>query len=236
MSEIRKEPILNNPEEHLHLLNRILSSVEKDSKSQFLEIAIAILLSLSTVGSAWCAFQSTLWNGNQTFELAESNKAGRDASEGVVISMERKSFEAILFIHFIEALSEEKEELANFFYQRFPENLKKATDEWLKTNPMKNPNAPKSPFEMDSYTLPEEKLSKDLRQLSSDKMETAVKSNKNADTYVLLTVLFASVLFFAGIGSTIRRKEMRLILIIMAICLFTGTVIALAQMPMTTIR
>ena len=47
------------------LLQRILKSVEPEKKKRGFEIAVAVVLSLATTASAWCAYQSKLWGGAQ---------------------------------------------------------------------------------------------------------------------------------------------------------------------------
>jgi hypothetical protein len=64
-------------------LSQILKAVEKDEREHWMEIASAILLALATVATAWCAYQSTLWAGVQTFRLAAAGKADRQARDDI---------------------------------------------------------------------------------------------------------------------------------------------------------
>jgi len=43
------------------------------------------------VASAWCAYQSTLWGGVQTFKLAAANNA-----------QETRLFDGLMLIHYVE--------------------------------------------------------------------------------------------------------------------------------------
>jgi hypothetical protein len=45
--------------------------------------------------------------------------------------------------------------LSDFLYGRFPPALKTATDAWLATRPLQNPEAPSSPFVMPDYQVSE---------------------------------------------------------------------------------
>ncbi len=49
---------------------------EKERLKHSIELATAIIISLSTIASAWCAYQATLWGGIQTFRLSEVNARG----------------------------------------------------------------------------------------------------------------------------------------------------------------
>ena len=72
-------------------LDEVISEVNQKRSTGILDILTAVLLSLATVGSAWCAFQSTLWDGIQTFKLMDAHQAGRLASQKEIESYQIKS-------------------------------------------------------------------------------------------------------------------------------------------------
>jgi hypothetical protein len=49
--------------------------------------------------------------------------------------------------------------------------------------------------------LPEEQELDLLSQKSEEQIQMAKQANQNGDNYILLTVLFATVLFFSGVGT-----------------------------------
>ncbi|MBS1518042.1 MAG: hypothetical protein JSS91_08135 [Bacteroidetes bacterium] len=218
-------------QENNRLLNNIFSIIHKDERSQTMEIITAVLLALATVASAWCAYQSTLWGGVQTFRLADEIREGRLISEYNVLNTEYRSFDAVLFIKYIEALHKNDNEIADFYFERFNPVLKKATLEWLETKPLVTENAPKSPFQMKSYKTEFEEKSEQMKIKSEESMNEAQKANEYSDKYVLLTVIFSSVLFFGGIAGTLRSHSMRIFSIVMSAVLFFATLIVLFSMP-----
>ncbi len=211
----------------------IIMDSEKRKSTQTVDILTAILLSLATVGSAWCAYQSNLWNGIQTFNLMYSAKAGRLSSENAIKAYQIKSMDAILLMQYINSMKLGDKNLSDFYFSRFDSTLKKATLEWLQKDPFNNVNAPNSPMKMPSYQLSEEKEA--MVQYNSDieKMESASIANNNSDRYVLLTVLFAGVLFFAGIANTLRSNLLRNVCLILSGVIFLITAGALLSMPVT---
>ena len=62
--------------------------------------------SLATLGSVWSAYQSGLWNGIQTFRLAESTVAGRRAEEKAVYANQLRGIDLILFEAYLRALGD----------------------------------------------------------------------------------------------------------------------------------
>lgn len=207
------------------------SGNKKDS--QLTEVLTALILGIATLLSAWSAYQSALWDGEQTFHIKESLEAGRVASELAVNAYQIKSFDAQLFVSYISAVADENTKLADFLLERFPERLKTPTKIWLDSKPIQNKESFKTPFEMNEYVIEAESLSKKKIEESKDIMERANIDNTNSDKYVLLTVLFASVLFFGGMGSTVRMKTVKLIFTVTGYVIFIGTLIALITMPVT---
>jgi hypothetical protein len=85
---------------------------------------------------------------------------------------------------------------------------------------------------MAEYVQPELNEANRLGELSAQEYTVAQQANRTSDTYVLLTVLFASVLFFGGIAGTIGSRRLRIAIVSVALALFLVTMIFLATMPM----
>jgi hypothetical protein len=51
-----------------------------------------------------------------------------------------------MFEHYISAISEKNDQLAEFLFRRFRPEMKVAMEAWLATQPLKNPSAPPAPF------------------------------------------------------------------------------------------
>jgi hypothetical protein len=62
-------------------------------------------------------------------------------------------------------------------------------------------------------------------------MASSREARRCSDDYVLLTVIFASVLFFGGIARAFDSRRLRIILAALAVLLFLGTLVALTTMP-----
>ena len=219
------------PQETTALLQRILEAVEKDKRNRWLEVTCAVVLSLASMSSAWCAYQATLWGGVQTFRLADANKAGRDSTAADLTAIQTRAFDASMFISYVQAKHEGNERHEKFLFSRFRPDMKKAVEAWLKTDPFKNPEAPLSPFKMAEYA--QQELDEAKRHDERFTQETCSRParNTNSDTYVLLTVLFATVLFFGGIAGTVDSRRLRITILTIALAFFGVTVVVLATMP-----
>lgn len=106
-----------------------------------------------------------------------------------------------------------------------------ALDAWLKTDPLNDHSAPLNPFKLPEYIQPELREAQQQNDLAAEKQSSAYQASKHGDRYVLLTVLFASVLFFGGIGGTFKSDRLRISVLVIALVLFAGTIFALGKMP-----
>jgi hypothetical protein len=221
----------STPQETAVLLQRILTALEKDRRDHRLEITCAIVLSLATMSSAWCAYQSTRWGGVQTFRLAAANKANRLSSAANLTALQFQAFDASMGISWMQAKYEGNKRQETFLFDRFRPEMKKAVEAWLKTDPFSNPAAPLGPIKMAEYAQTELAEAKRQDERSAKEYEAAMLANQTSDAYVLLTVLFASVLFFGGIAGTLDSRRLRISILAIALALFVVTFGFLATMP-----
>ena len=195
------------------------------------EITCAVVLALATTASAWCAYQSTRWSGVQTFRLAAANEAGRQNAKNAVTAMQIRAFDGTMFLQFLGARVQGQKDLENQLSYRFRPEMKVAMDAWLDSDPFNNPSAPPHPFMMAEFQIAEETEARRQSQLQQERLTAAQEANGTSDAYVLLTVMFASVLFFAGLAGTVHLARLRWGLATLAIAFLTGTALYLATMP-----
>ena len=198
------------------------------SLSQWLEIISAVLLSLATVASAWCAYQSALWGGE---EMVSYNAASAARTESVRMSnhaIQLASIDVNMFTQFVGAYSNGDEFLVDFLMARFRPEMRTAVEAWIATEPLINIDAPASPFDMAEYQSEAQNESDLLLEETYQYLEKAVQADKLSDDYILLTVIFASVLFFGGISTKFKSIKIRFGLIAFSSLTFLITVFLLA--------
>lgn len=202
-----------------------------DDRTHLVDIGMAIVLSLATLASAWCAYQSSLWGGAQTFRLVSAFQAGRGVTEQVLVAHQLRTFDASMFIEYMAARSEGSAELENFLHNRFRPEMRRAVDAWLETDPFEDPEAPPHPFQPEWYVLPEEREASRQQEQGTRSYADAQEMNQISDTYVLLTVLFASVLFFAGMAGTFNSAKIENAFGAIAVVLFLAVLSYMLTMP-----
>lgn len=199
---------------------------------RMLEICAATLMSIATVTTAWCAYQSAEWGGEQAFLLGESQRAGREADLHAALAQQRRNLDVAIFMEWIGGLATDNERLTEFYAQRFPPHLGVAIDAWLATEPRVRADAPPHPFAMDAYVVAEDTVVARAASESEAKWAEARQADENGDRFVLLTVIFASVLFFGGIEQKFADRNVRTGILVVGALLFLGGVVAMLNYPL----
>jgi len=224
----------NEPEpyETNEMLRRILAAVEPAKHKPVIEILTAIVLSLATVGSAWCAYQSKVWSGEQNARVNAGFRAGREASLNNLAALQLRSFDASMFIEFMSARAAGNKELEDFLRARFRNEMKPALEAWLATTKEPTaPGAPPSPLHMPEYQPKESIEAARQNDLAEQALTDARTARGFSDNYILLTVLFATVLFFGGISRTFVSHRIQTLFMGVAVVLFLVTLYALQTLP-----
>jgi hypothetical protein len=226
--KLRMESEANQIEQSL---NRILAAVEKPNHKSWIEVFSALLLSFATLADAWCVYQSKVWMGVQRSQGSAANVEDEDASMNKLQAFQIRGLETTLFVRFAEAKGAGDERLARFLADRLSPSSKEALLAWWEANPRDNPNAPRTPFHMPQYKQPQLDEAAKHEQLAQEHQDLARQANRNADTYLLLTVVFTSVLFFGGISGTFESYRLRQSMLCVAFGLFLITFVVLTMMP-----
>jgi hypothetical protein len=189
------------------------------------------LLALATVATAWAAFQSREWTGQQaqgyshaTAKRIAVNRAAAEANRQVQIDV-------ATFIQWVDANAHGDARLADFYRSRFRDEFKPAFAAWLATKPFTNRNAPATPFGLPAYRLAASVEADDLDVSAAADSDRAKAANERANNYMLAVVLFASSGFFAGMSAKLRTRNARITLLAIGCVLFVGTVVWLATLP-----
>ena len=204
---------------------------KKTSLEKWVEIISAVLISLATVASAWCAYQSAIWGGEESISY---NSAGAARTESVRYSnqaLQLLTIDVNMFTQFAAAYSNQDEFLFDFLMERFRPEMKVAVEAWIETEPLINPDAPTSPFDMEEYQSAAQDEADRLLEEVDQHLAEARLNDRRSDSYILLTVIFASVLFFGGMSSEFKSFKIRIALVAFATLTFLVTLGIVATFP-----
>lgn len=219
----------------------------KDTITPRLDLLLAFMMALAAVGTAWAGFQSAKWSGVQANSYAAAGAARSEASREATGAAQRRNADVISFTAWLNALNAEiiddpsrmphgsytpdPDHVSGFLFERFRPDFRPAVDAWLATQPLINPDAPATPFDMPEYQLPSEAESERLVDEADALAATARASNQRSDNYVLTAVVFALVLLFAGLAGKARHPHTRTALITMAAVALVGCLVTLVTFP-----
>lgn len=194
-----------------------------------------ILMGLATLGSSWCSFQSSLWDGIQTFKLMDSAGFSRRANELTIRATQQRVVDGALFVEYARDIGDEKTHAAEFIFARMRPGLQKAINAWMAMHPLKNPDAPVTPFVMAEYQVLLDSEVVDINARADAAHDSAQRANRTSDSYTLLTVLYSTALFLAGLVSAIHERRSRLVTLIMGVVVFAIASGLLLRLPVAQI-
>jgi hypothetical protein len=201
------------------------------AKHALFEPVALVLLSLATVGTAWCSFQAAAWGGAAQGLTNLSNGASRRAVADELQSYQMALLDVLLFSQHINARVSSNETLARFYADRFRGEAKKAFEAWMTTQPFENVNAPPHPFVTNLY---QPRLLQEAQQAEIESQELwqqAGNAGRTSRGYVLITVLLASALFCGGTASKFEKPSIRRAVLALGLIAFVFAAARLVLLP-----
>jgi hypothetical protein len=235
------------------LLDDPVSAGETERKAtgrrldQRFEIYEALILAAAAVLTAWAAYQNTKFSGDQAQHYAAASATRTESVRASNRADQLSGIDVTAFTAWASAIDSESRakgpaapsttyvpdptSLSGFLYERFRTEFKVAVDAWIATAPLTNPDAPSTPFAMPEYKLAEQARADALAVQADELGAQANRDNDIGDRYVLMMIMFASVLFFAGIGSKMDTLRARLLLLGCGLVLFIAATAITLSFP-----
>jgi hypothetical protein len=191
-------------------------------------------MAAATVATARSAYQSALWSSKQANHTGQSTTAVVRVAKFSNLAMQRTSVHVTLFVHWISAVNRGDRRTADFLFVRFPEPLQSAAGAWQAMRPLTNPDAPRSPFDMREYVVAERLEAERWERLAQSEMAAAGRANEMATRYLLFTILYASVLFFAGLSGKFRWPVLDVAVLVLGALTLLAAVTIMLGLPRVT--
>ncbi len=212
------------------LANRADSVAERFGKSDWIELAATLLLALATIASAWSAYQATRWGGVQANAYSSAAATRAESVRASNTALAQRQVDVATFVAFLDAYASERPQLQTFYRERAREEFRPALDAWVASVPAGTvPEG--TPFTRPEYQLAEEQKSEELLAAAEALAAEARAANQTGDNFILIAVLMASVLFFAGVGTKFEGTITRRTMISMAAVVFVLGLIGIASLP-----
>lgn len=190
-----------------------------------------LLLSVATVGTAWCSFQAAAWGGVSQRFTNLSAAASRSSAAAQLQAQQMGLLDVLLFSQFMNAHSASNDALARFYSDRFRGEAKSAFAAWMATRPFENPEAPPHPFVTNLY---QPKLLKEAGRAEAESQQLwqrAAEAGRTSRSYVLITVVLASALFCGGTASKFEALWIRRAVLALGLAAFVFAAERLFLLP-----
>ncbi len=203
------------------------------AKRDWVEIAATVLLAFAAVATAWSSYQAARWNGEQAKAAAAVNKTRIEAARASGLANAQTEVDVATFTQWVNAYARSESMLADFYFKRFRKEFKPAVNAWIATRPLRNQDAPLTPFAMPEYRLA---ATADAERLDARAEELSAQVRRNiqrSTNYVLGVVLFAVALFFAGMSTKLSSPGPRNALLVVGWVVFAGAAAWIATSPVS---
>lgn len=203
---------------------------ERFDRTDWIELAAAVLLALATIMAAWSAYQATRWGGVQANAYSAAAAARTEATQRNSVYAAQVQIDVMLWIEYLKQGQAGESEGAAFLEERFRDEFRPAFGEWRSLAPA-GEVPPGTPFELDSYAPESQRQADELNKQADELAAEARAANQTSDNFVLVAVIMASVLFFAGVGTKFRGRAVRLAMLVLGLSLFIVGVAFTFSMP-----
>jgi hypothetical protein len=197
------------------------------------EVLVTVLLVVAALGTSWSSYQATRWNGEQAKAASQTNGFRIQAARAQGRSQSQTQIDVATFIAWADADRTGDRQLADFYEARFRAEFRPAFEAWVATNPFTDPNAPPTPFAMPEYQVEAAQEASRLDNASEASAATVRTDIQRSSNYVLTVVLYAVVLFFAGVSTRLRNRRLRWILTVAGCVVLLGAVTWIATFPVS---
>jgi hypothetical protein len=188
-----------------------------------LEIVAVLLMSVTTVATAWSGYQAARWSGEQSQTFARASAVRIKAQQQATAAGQTRIDDLLYFNGWLDARQAGDRDLAAVYERRFRPEFVPAFEAWTAQRPFTNRSAIPGPLYMPEYRLAETARAAELDARADELYRDGTAAKANDDHYILSTLFFAAVLFFAGISLRLDWRPLRYVVLGMAsVLLFAG--------------
>ncbi len=203
---------------------------DRMEKTDRLEILAAVLLALATISSAWSAYQATRWTGVQATEFGRAGSLRQESVRQSNLGNTQAQIDIGLYTSFLDAYVTGEARLADFYRNQFRAEFKPAFEAWFGTVTIGTPPTD-TPFQRPEWRIAAWEEADRLSEEATAAFDAAKDANQTSDNFVLTAVLFASVLFFAGVGTRFRTAGIRRAMVGLAGVMFASALVVVFSLP-----
>ena len=190
------------------------------------------MLGIATIGTAWSGYQASRWNQEQSDIAREGSDLRVEANRQFGLATQTILYDANLVTQYAKAVSDGDEELQDFYKSTlFRPGFLPVIERWQAA--VRAGETPPRLLEDGEYLEGQLAPYEETQAKSEAKDVESKDAGQNADDYVLLTLILASALFFAGVTTSFKLELARLLLLGLAAVLLAYSISQIATLPIT---
>jgi len=199
----------------------------------WIEVVSTVVLALAAVAISWSGYQASRWTGEQAKAFSRANAARVESTRWSNLANSQTEIDVATFTQWVNSYARNETQLADFYRKRFRKEFKPAVEAWIATRPLKNPDAPLTPFATPQYRLAASAEAERLEAKAGAEAAVATRNIQRATNYVLGVVLFSSALFFGGISTRISNPRTRAVILGLGCVVLLGTLAWITTFPIS---
>jgi len=207
------------------------SSLDEARTHRMLEIAEAIVLAIVAISTAWSGYEAALWTGRQAELYGLASRHRVQAEAALLTANQERLYTASTVVEWLKAEATGQKELATMFERRVLPEFRPAFEEWVRTKPLTNPDAPPGPFFMPHYRSAKTEEADRLNADATEQFDQGNDARSHSDQYVRVTVTLATVLLLLAISQRFKVYAVRVALGVVAALLLAVPIYQLATLP-----
>ena len=161
----------------------------------------------------------------------QANTARSLANRANTAGDQERTQDLLNFNRWLEVSTEGNQQLADLYQRRLRPEFLPAFEAWLASDPENNPDAESSPLREPEYRVADLEKSDRLEAQGTEHFDNGKEATENTDSYVLTTVFFATVLFFAGISLRFAWQSMRIVVLVIGSLSLVYAIVLVARLP-----
>src|SRR3954447_14820808 len=219
---------------HVHVPHELTEKPEAagtgpEQAERLLELGAVVLLSLTTLATAWSGYQAAVWSSEQSQHYARASATRIKAQQHANSAGQLRIDDLLFFNGWLDASSGGDAKLAAVYRERFRPEFVPAFRAWKAQRHVAG--AVPGPTYMPEYKLADTERSKTLDAQADELYLEGTQAKSNDDHYILSTLFFASVLFFAGISLRLFWRPLRVGVLGAAATLLLGGLVYVGPLP-----
>lgn len=213
----------------------MVAEAQTSRLATLLEIVAVALLGLAGVTTAWASYQASLWDGEQAVEFTRGTALMTEATRLDLAATQRRNSDAFFFLTWLKAAVDGDAEGMRFYEEHLRPDQKALFDRWRSNLPkeMKGYRRPPGtpPLALPLVRPAEERQAVRTREKAAQAFAAGQRADANGDRFVAATVLFAIVLFLAGISQILRSRWTPFVVLLFSAFLWSAATIYMARLP-----